>query len=112
MTPKTFRVTPGIVGVTLRLTTSETPEVDGLREHGWEEGRDVVLEVRYAGPDPARFAELAAELGALKVDVIMTAPSEAVDVARRTAPAIPIVMTLVVWPRRRGKRCELRGRET
>ena len=36
--------------------------VDGLREHGWEEGSNVVLEVRYAGPDPARFVELAAEM--------------------------------------------------
>jgi putative tryptophan/tyrosine transport system substrate-binding protein len=72
--------------------------VDGLREHGWEEGRNVVLEVRYAGPDPARFAELAAELGALKVDVLMTAPSEAVDVARRATPAIPIVMTGTALP--------------
>jgi putative ABC transport system substrate-binding protein len=31
--------------------------VDGLREHGWEEGRNVNLEIRYSGPDPARFAE-------------------------------------------------------
>jgi putative tryptophan/tyrosine transport system substrate-binding protein len=67
--------------------------VDALREHGWEEGRNVVLEVRYAGGDPARFAELLAELGALKVDVIMASASEMVDVARRKAPAIPIVMT-------------------
>src|SRR5262249_11533172 len=52
--------------------------VDGLREHGWEEGRNVVLEVRYAGPDPARFPELAAELDTLKVDVIMTANGEAI----------------------------------
>jgi putative ABC transport system substrate-binding protein len=76
--------------------------VDALREHGWEEGRNVVLEVRHAGPDPARFAELAAELGALKVDVIMTGPSEAVDVARRKAPEIPIVMAGTALPVRLG----------
>jgi putative ABC transport system substrate-binding protein len=52
-----------------------------------------VLELRYAESDPARFPELAAELGALKVDVIMTGPSEAVAVAHRKAPEIPIVMT-------------------
>jgi putative ABC transport system substrate-binding protein len=66
--------------------------VDGLSEHGWEEGRNVVLEVRYAGPDPARFLELAGELDALKVDVIMTANAEAIDAARRKAAKIPIVM--------------------
>jgi len=33
--------------------------VDGLRERGWQEGRNVMLEARYAGPDPARFPELA-----------------------------------------------------
>jgi len=43
---------------------------------GWEEGRNVVLEVRNAGPDPASFIELAAELDALKVDVIMAGNSE------------------------------------
>ena len=34
---------------------------DALHKLGWEEGRNVVLEVRFAGPDPARFAELAAD---------------------------------------------------
>src|SRR5262245_54819785 len=66
--------------------------VDGLREHGWEEGRNVVLEVRFAGPDPARFVDLAAELDALKVDVIVTGNTQALDAARRKAPRIPIVM--------------------
>jgi putative tryptophan/tyrosine transport system substrate-binding protein len=66
--------------------------VDGLRDHGWQEGRNVVLDVRYAGPDPARFLELAEELDALKVDVIMTANAEAIDAARRKAAKIPIVM--------------------
>src|SRR5262249_61638087 len=66
--------------------------VDGLREHGWEEGRNVVLEVRYADLDPARLLELAAELGALKVDVIMVRETQALDAARRKAATIPIVM--------------------
>src|SRR5262245_63450140 len=58
--------------------------VDGLREHGWEEGRNVVLEVRYADLDPARLIELAAELGAL-VDLIMVGDTQALDAARRKA---------------------------
>ena len=67
--------------------------VDGLREHGWEEGRNVVLEVRYADYlDPARLLELAAELGAFKVDVIMVSDTQALDAARRKAAKIPIVM--------------------
>src|SRR5262245_11155920 len=65
--------------------------VDGLREHGWEEGRNVVLEVRYADLDPARLLELAAELGAL-VDVIMVGDTQALDAVRRKAAKIPIVM--------------------
>src|SRR5215475_2576390 len=66
--------------------------LDGLREHGWEEGRNVVLEVRYADLDPARLLELAAELGAFKADVIMVSDTQALDAARRKAAKIPIVM--------------------
>jgi putative tryptophan/tyrosine transport system substrate-binding protein len=40
--------------------------VDGLREHGWVEGRNLIIEVRETGPDPARFPDLAKELVALK----------------------------------------------
>ena len=63
--------------------------VDDLREHGWEDGRNAVLEIRYAGPDPARFPELAVELDALKVDVIVTANGEAINAARRKAQRYP-----------------------
>jgi hypothetical protein len=65
---------------------------DGLREHGWEEGRNFVFEARYAGPDPARFPELAAELAALKVGVIISGQSQAIDAARRATTTIPIIM--------------------
>ena|SRR6516225_5266847 len=42
--------------------------VGGLRDHGWEEGKNIVLEERFAGDDSVRFRELAAELVALSVD--------------------------------------------
>ena len=66
--------------------------VDGLREHGWEEGRNVILEVRYSGPDSARFTELAADLVALNVSAILTANMQALDAAHRKATTIPIIM--------------------
>ena len=72
--------------------------VDGLRKHGWEEGRNVVLEGRFAGPDVARFHELAAELVALKVDVVMCANSQATEAARRKTATIPLVMVNVTDP--------------
>ena len=66
--------------------------VDGLREHGWEDGRNLVLEGRFAGPDPARFPDLAKELVALKVDVIVAANMQAIEAARRATATIPIIM--------------------
>ena len=83
--------------------------VDGLREHGWEEGRNVVLEVRYADLDPARLLELAAELGAFKVDVIMVSDTQALDAARRKAAKIPIVMTGMALPGWNNPRRTVRG---
>jgi len=66
--------------------------VDGLREHGWVEGRNVIFEVRETGPDPARFPDLAMELVALKVDVIVGANMQAIEAARRATATVPIVM--------------------
>src|SRR5262245_35115286 len=48
--------------------------------------------IRCGGGDLARVPELAAELDALQVDVIMTADGEAINAARRKAREIPIVM--------------------
>jgi putative tryptophan/tyrosine transport system substrate-binding protein len=72
--------------------------VDGLRKHGWEEGRNVALEGRFAGADVARFHELAAELVALKVDVVICANAQATEAARRKTATIPIVMVNVSDP--------------
>jgi putative tryptophan/tyrosine transport system substrate-binding protein len=41
----------------------------GLRELGYVEGQNIIIEYRYAEDDPGRLAELAAELVRLKLDV-------------------------------------------
>jgi ABC-type uncharacterized transport system substrate-binding protein len=66
--------------------------VDGLRAHGWEEGRNLVIETRVAGQDPTRFPELARELVALKVDVILAANQQSIAAAQQATATIPIVM--------------------
>ena len=72
--------------------------MDGLRGHGWEEGRNVVFEGRFSGPDPARFPDLAKELVALKVDVILGGNMQAIEAARSATATIPIVIAGVMNP--------------
>jgi len=65
----------------------------GLRELGYVEGQNLVLEFRSAGGKPERRPEVAAELVRLKVDVIVTSSAPpAVRAAQRTTRTIPIVM--------------------
>jgi putative ABC transport system substrate-binding protein len=65
---------------------------DGMRALGYEDGRTVVYETRWAEGEPARLPALAAELAALNVDVILTGGETAIRAARKAAPATPIVM--------------------
>ena len=70
----------------------------GLRELGYVEGRNVILEYRWAGGSNQRAAELAAELVRLDVAVIMSAGTPATQVAKAATATIPIVMTAVGDP--------------
>jgi putative ABC transport system substrate-binding protein len=63
----------------------------GLRELGYIEGRDIVIEYRDAGGDAERLPALAAELVALKVDVIVAPPTIAALAAKQATGTIPIV---------------------
>ena len=63
-----------------------------LRELGWIEGRNLTLEVRFAGVDPERQRQAAAALKALPVAVIVAPGSGAIRAAREGAPGVPIVM--------------------
>jgi putative tryptophan/tyrosine transport system substrate-binding protein len=63
----------------------------GLRESGLVEGRDVVIELRYAEGGLQRLPELAAELIRLKVDVFQASGDLAPRVAQQATATIPIV---------------------
>ena len=73
-----------------------------MREHGWEEGRNIVIEGPHAGGDPARFPELAAELVALKVEVIIVANTQSAQAAQRSTATIPIIIANIAGPVRSG----------
>jgi ABC-type uncharacterized transport system substrate-binding protein len=70
----------------------------GLRELGWLEGQNFVIESRGVGGRFARLPEAAAELVRLKVDVIVCGGSESVQAAKAATRTIPIVMTFVGDP--------------
>jgi len=76
--------------------------VDGLREQGFVDGRNVTLEYRWAGGSLAALPALAAELAALPVDVFVASNNNVVQVARQASATIPIVMVLGVEPVRHG----------
>jgi putative ABC transport system substrate-binding protein len=63
----------------------------GLRELGWIEGRNIIIEYRSAEGQLERLPELVAELVQLKVDVIAAAPTPAAAAARNVTRTIPIV---------------------
>ena len=64
----------------------------GLRELGYVEGKNIVIEWRYAEGKLDRLTELAAELVRLKVDVIVTAGPSATRSAKEATVTSPIVM--------------------
>jgi putative ABC transport system substrate-binding protein len=64
----------------------------GLRELGYVEGKNIVIEYRYADGKPDRVPVLAAELVRLKVEVIVTGGASATRPAKEATNTIPIVM--------------------
>jgi putative ABC transport system substrate-binding protein len=74
------------------------PFREGLRELGYVEGRNIVIEYRWAEGKYERFPALIAELAALNVDVIVTAGTPAALAVKRTTPSIPLVMAAVGDP--------------
>ncbi|HXV48023.1 MAG TPA: ABC transporter substrate-binding protein [Candidatus Binatia bacterium] len=70
----------------------------GLRQLGYVEGKNIVLEQRFAEGKLDRLPDLAAELVRLKVDVILALNTPAARAAKNGTKAIPIVFTWVADP--------------
>jgi putative tryptophan/tyrosine transport system substrate-binding protein len=71
---------------------------EGLREHGYEEGRNIVIEYRWADGKYDQFPALVAELIAAKVDAIITAGTPAALAVKRATTTVPLVMVAVGDP--------------
>src|SRR6202171_271655 len=72
--------------------------LQGLQELGYVAGRDFIVEWRFAEAKPERYAEFAAELVRLKVDIFLAAAPEAVRYFQKAGPQIPIVLALSTDP--------------
>ena len=74
------------------------PFREGLRELGYVEGRNIVIEYRWAEGQYERFPVLIAELLARKVDVIVTAGTPATQAVKQATTSVPLVMVAVGDP--------------
>src|SRR5215213_2815620 len=93
---------PRIGFLSLTSPSDRPPLLDafrqGLRELGWVEGQNVVIEYRYAEDRVDRLPDLAAELVRLKVNLIVSFGTQGVTAAKNATETIPIVMIAVRDP--------------
>ena len=93
---------PRIGFLSLTSPSDRPPLLDafrqGLRELGWVEGQNVVIDYRYAEDRVERLPGLAAELVRLKADLIVSWGTQGVTAAKNATETIPIVMIAVRDP--------------
>lgn len=94
---------PARIGLLFLGSAEQRDEVDrnllqGLSELGYVEGRNLVLERRYADSEPARLPGFAQEFAAKKFDAIVTTCTPSTRAARNATSSIPIVMVAVADP--------------
>jgi ABC-type uncharacterized transport system substrate-binding protein len=85
----------GFLGATYPSTNTARIEAfrQGLRELGYVEGKNIVIEYRWAEGKTERLPDLAAELVRLKVDIIVTAGPAVTRPVKEATSTIPIVMS-------------------
>jgi putative ABC transport system substrate-binding protein len=83
----------------LVASSSDSPRRDaflqGLRDLGYVEGKNIAIEYRYTEGELDRLPDMAAELVRLNVDVIVTAAISSVRAAKKATTTIPIVFASV-----------------
>src|ERR1700688_1045886 len=67
--------------------------VQGLAALDWKEGKNLRIDWRYSGGDPALYERYATELVAAGFEVLLAGGSKAVEALRRKTSTIPIVFT-------------------
>ena len=72
--------------------------LDGLRERGYSEGRNLVFERRFSEGNAKRFPELAAEMVRLRIDLILVHTTPAAIAAKHATQTIPIVFPTAIDP--------------
>jgi putative ABC transport system substrate-binding protein len=72
--------------------------LQGLTALGWTDGRNIRIDVRWAGGEIKEIQRLAKELLDLDPDVVFAVTTPSVNAIRRANPSIPIVFTLVTDP--------------
>ncbi|HEU5192201.1 MAG TPA: ABC transporter substrate-binding protein [Methylomirabilota bacterium] len=82
----------GVLTFTQLAPTLQEPLRQGLRDQGYVEGQNLLIEWRAADGRPERAKALAQELVGLKVDVIVANLTPAVQAAKEATATIPIVM--------------------
>ena len=75
-----------------------TTVVEGFRKLGYIDGQTIILEHRFPNEIPERFSSMAAELVALKVDVLMSSGNNAAPYAKNATATIPVVAMLITDP--------------
>ena len=95
---KVYRI--GFLGVTSQAEYRRLVDAlrTGLRQLGYEEGKNIAVEYRWAEGRYDRLPELAAELVRLKVDVIVTHSTPGSQAAKQATSTIPIVVAAVGDP--------------
>jgi putative tryptophan/tyrosine transport system substrate-binding protein len=71
---------------------------EGLRELGYVEGQNIIVERRFAEGDAARFQEFAEEMVRLKADIIIVITTPAALAAKKATTTIPIVFPTAIDP--------------
>jgi putative tryptophan/tyrosine transport system substrate-binding protein len=72
--------------------------IDGLRDHGWLEGKNLSIEYRWQGAGKSTLDALAAELARLPLDVIFAVNTPASLATKRTGTTRPVVFAQVSEP--------------